>query len=63
MKPIPFDKLAKRAHEMGLITGVAVHGYSSWQWARAEFDIPTVGLKTSLLMRYLYVMVMVHHKN
>ena len=45
MKPIPFDKLAKRAHEMGLITGVAVHGYSSWQWARAEFDIPTVGLK------------------
>ncbi|MCW2258097.1 CO/xanthine dehydrogenase Mo-binding subunit [Providencia alcalifaciens] len=43
MKPIPFDILAKRAHEMGLITGVAVHGYSSWQWARADFDIPTVG--------------------
>ncbi len=43
MKPIPFEVLAKKAHEMGLITGVAVHAYSSWQWARADFDIPTVG--------------------
>lgn len=43
MKPIPFNELAKKAHEMGLITGIAVHAYSSWQWARAEFDIPTVG--------------------
>ena len=43
MKPIPFDVLAKKAHELGLITGVAVHAYSTWQWARADFDIPTVG--------------------
>ncbi len=43
MPPIPFKVLAKKAHEMGLITGVAVHAYSSWQWAEAEFDIPTVG--------------------
>ena len=46
MKPIPFERLAKKAHEMGLITGVAVHAYSSWQWSRAEFDIPTVGNRT-----------------
>ena len=44
MKPLPFDVLAKKAHEMGLITGVAVHAYSSWQWARGDFDIPTVGM-------------------
>ncbi len=43
MTPIPFEVLAKKAHEMGLITGVAVHAYSSWQWARADFDIPTIG--------------------
>lgn len=43
MTPLPFDVLAKKAHEMGLITGVAVHAYSSWQWAHAEFEIPTVG--------------------
>lgn len=43
MKPIPFDVLAKKAHELGLITGVAVHAYSTWHWARADFDIPTVG--------------------
>ncbi|MFC4626125.1 xanthine dehydrogenase family protein molybdopterin-binding subunit [Daeguia caeni] len=46
MTPIPFDVLAAKAHEMGLITGVAVHTYSSWQWAKAEFDIPTVGTRT-----------------
>lgn len=45
MTPIPFEILAKKAHEMGLITGVAVHAYSSWQWARADFDIPTVGMQ------------------
>lgn len=44
MTPIPFETLAKKAHELGLITGVAVHAYSSWQWARADFDIPTIGL-------------------
>ncbi len=43
MKPIPFEQLARKAHEMGLITGVAVHAYSCWEWSRADFDIPTVG--------------------
>lgn len=43
MTPLPFEVVAKKAHEMGLVTGVAVHAYSSWQWARAEFDIPTIG--------------------
>ncbi len=45
MQPLPFERLAAQAHAMGLITGVAVHTFSHWQWARAEFDIPGVGLR------------------
>lgn len=45
MKPIPFETLAKKAHDMGLITGVAVHTFSRWEWARAEFDIPGIGVR------------------
>lgn len=56
MKPIAFEQLARKAHEMGLITGVAVHTYSRWEWARAEFDIPGVGLRNlpidALAVRY-----------
>lgn len=56
MKPIPFEQLASKAHEMGLITGVAVHTFSRWEWARAEFDIPGVGVRNlpidALALRY-----------
>lgn len=56
MKPIPFEVLARKAHEMGLITGVAVHTFSRWEWARAEFDIPGVGVRNlpidALALRY-----------
>tara|TARA_R110000851_G_scaffold278768_1_gene431980 strand:- start:115238 stop:118168 length:2931 start_codon:yes stop_codon:yes gene_type:complete len=56
MSPIPFEQLAKRAHSMGLVTGVALHCFSRWEWARAEFDIPGVGLRTlpvdALAVRY-----------
>ncbi|HJD43674.1 MAG TPA: molybdopterin-dependent oxidoreductase [Candidatus Paenalcaligenes intestinipullorum] len=43
MTPIPFERLAAKAHELGLITGVAAHSYSAWEWSRAEFEVPTVG--------------------
>lgn len=56
MKPIPFEQLAKKAHEMGLITGVALHTFSRWEWASAEFDIPGIGVRTlpidALAIRY-----------
>ena len=45
MQPLSFEQLAAQAHAMGLITGVAVHTFSRWQWARAEFDIPGVGVR------------------
>lgn len=46
MTPIPFPQLARKAHELGLITGVAVHCFSRWEWAQAEFDIPGAGAQT-----------------
>ena len=56
MKPIPFEQLARKAHEMGLITGVAVHTFSRWEWARAEFDLPGFGVRNlaidALAVRY-----------
>lgn len=56
MAPIPFADIARKAHEMGLITGVAVHCFSRWEWARAEFDIPGVGMRKlpvdALAVRY-----------
>ena len=56
MSPIAFEEIARQAHAMGLITGVAVHCFSRWEWARAQFDIPGVGLQTlpvdALAVRY-----------
>lgn len=56
MSPIPFEQLARKAHEMGLVTGVSLHCFSRWEWARAEFDIPGVGRRTlpvdALAVRY-----------
>lgn len=56
MTPIPFAQLARKAHEMGLITGVALHCFSRWEWAQASFDIPGVGERTlavdALAVRY-----------
>lgn len=43
MAPVPFAQIARRAHEMGLVTGVALHCFSRWEWARAHFSIPGVG--------------------
>ncbi|AET89487.1 aldehyde oxidase and xanthine dehydrogenase molybdopterin binding protein [Burkholderia sp. YI23] len=39
MAPLPFEQLAKKAHELGLATGAAVHTFNRWQWSEALFDI------------------------
>ena len=56
MQPISFEQLARQAHDMGLITGVALHTFSRWEWASAQFDIPGVGLRSlpidALALRY-----------
>ncbi len=56
MSPLSFEQVARKAHEMGLVTGVAVHCFSRWEWAQAEFDIPGVGRRKlpvdALAVRY-----------
>ena len=39
MQILPFVSLAKKAHEMGLVTGVVVHSFNRWQWAEADFTV------------------------
>lgn len=39
LNPLPLKDLAARAHERGFITGVAVHTFNRWAWARAEFEV------------------------
>lgn len=43
METLSFARLAKKAHELGLVTGVALHCFSRWEWATATFDIPVIG--------------------
>ncbi len=38
-EPLSFARLARHCHATGRPTGVMVHAFSRWQWARAEFAI------------------------
>ncbi len=39
MQILPFEVLAKKAYEMGLITGVVAHAFNRWEWAQADFIV------------------------
>ncbi|MFX0546573.1 xanthine dehydrogenase family protein molybdopterin-binding subunit [Roseovarius sp. S1116L3] len=39
LDPLPLEDLSRRAHERGFITGVTVHTFNRWAWARAEFEV------------------------
>jgi len=41
METLSFAQLAERCHASGQTTGVMVHAFSRWQWARAEFAMGT----------------------
>ena len=41
MEPLSFVRLAERCHASGETTGVMVHAFSRWQWARADFAMGT----------------------
>ena len=43
MEILPFERVAQKAHELGLVTGVALHCFSRWEWTTATFDVPTIG--------------------
>ncbi|GAB5378623.1 MAG: xanthine dehydrogenase family protein molybdopterin-binding subunit [Acuticoccus sp.] len=37
VEPLSFARLAERCHASGRTTGIMVHAFSRWQWAKAEF--------------------------
>lgn len=39
LEALPFEQLAKKAHELGLVTGATVHVFNRWQWTEADFEI------------------------
>ncbi|MPS94497.1 molybdopterin cofactor-binding domain-containing protein [Comamonas sp.] len=39
MEPLTLERLAARAHELGLVTGVCVHTFNRRSWASAEFEL------------------------
>jgi CO/xanthine dehydrogenase Mo-binding subunit len=39
MEILSFERLAKKAFELGLTTGAAVHVFNRWQWAEADFTL------------------------
>jgi CO/xanthine dehydrogenase Mo-binding subunit len=39
LEALSFEQLAKKAHELGLVTGATVHVFNRWQWAEAEFEM------------------------
>jgi CO/xanthine dehydrogenase Mo-binding subunit len=45
LEPLPLERIAAKAHEMGLVTGVAVHTFNRNRggWGEAEFNMPGAG--------------------
>jgi CO/xanthine dehydrogenase Mo-binding subunit len=43
LEPLSFARVAAKAHELGLVTGVSVHAFNRWEWAEAEFNVPDAG--------------------
>jgi CO/xanthine dehydrogenase Mo-binding subunit len=41
LAPLDLEAIAKRMHERSLVTGAVVHTFNRWQWAEAEFDLPS----------------------
>jgi len=48
MQPLPLARLARHAHDMGLVTGAVVHGFNRWQWAEADFPVDGQSLRLPL---------------
>ncbi|RAP65024.1 aldehyde oxidase [Achromobacter sp. HZ01] len=41
MTPLPLEELARKAYELNLVTGVAVHDFSRAQWTESDFELPS----------------------
>ena len=42
MEPLSLERLAKKAHELGLVTGATVHGFNRWSGPRPSSSIDGV---------------------
>ncbi len=39
LEALPYERLVKKAYELGLPTGAVVHVFNRWQWTEAEFEV------------------------
>lgn len=39
MEPLSLEQLAKKAHELQLVTAAVGHAFNRWQWAEADFEV------------------------
>jgi CO/xanthine dehydrogenase Mo-binding subunit len=39
LQALPYEQLAAKAHELGLVTGATVHVFNRWQWTEADFEV------------------------
>jgi CO/xanthine dehydrogenase Mo-binding subunit len=55
LEALSFEQLVKKAHELGLVTGAAVHVFNRWQWSEADFDVAGTAVRLpvdGLSLRY-----------
>ncbi len=48
MEPLAWGQLVKRAHELGTVTGAAVHSFNRWRWAQADYQIGDIKVRLPL---------------
>jgi CO/xanthine dehydrogenase Mo-binding subunit len=39
MEPLSLEQLARKAHELQLVTAAVGHAFNRWQWAEADFEV------------------------
>lgn len=55
LEALPLERVAHKAHALGLVTGAAVHVFNRWQWSEADFEIDGVATRLpidGLSLRY-----------
>lgn len=48
MQPLSLQTIARKAHELGLVTGATGHAFNRWQWAQADFDVKGLTMRRAL---------------
>lgn len=48
MEPLEWSRLVKHAHELGTVTGAAVHSFNRWRWAQANYLIGDMSVRLPL---------------